>query len=88
MSKTGISEKWSKMSISWLGNPDGMHCHWCEYSVSEDGEVTCSNKKSKYFDGNRIRTWDGEECAKNCLEFDLSDWYKSDENYDKTFDKE
>lgn len=86
MVRTGISPKWRKLAKNVLGVAIGRHCHWCKYMVSNDGEVTCGNPKSPFAaDGDRIRTWDGVECAKQCRVFELNEWYKSDENYDKTF---
>ena len=80
-----ISPKWSKLAKSVVGNKEGKHCHWCKHMKSEDGEVTCENPKSKFSDGERIRTWDGEGCANECGVFELSPWYESDKNYDKYF---
>ncbi len=83
--KTGISSKWPKMSRAWLGNKTGRHCHWCKFILCEDGEANCNNTKSKFFEGGRIRSWDGEYCAKECGLFELSDWYKDDKNFDAYF---
>jgi hypothetical protein len=80
-----ISKKWKPVAWAWLGNKQGKHCHWCEFMDSEDGEVTCGNPESKFCDGNRIRTWDGLQCAKECGHFILNEWYTKDENYDSTF---
>lgn len=85
MEATGISKQWEAIAESWLGEKSGRHCHWCRHMKSEDGEVTCTNKASKFCDGDRIRTWDGLGCAKECGLFELDDWYKSDENVAKTF---
>jgi len=52
---------------------------------SEEGEVTCTNKDSPYCDGDRIRTWDGLECATKCPVFELDDWYTADKNYEEYF---
>ena len=78
-----ISPKWRALATGFLGVPDGRHCHWCEHMVSEEGEVTCGNNRSKV-DG-RIRSWDGEQCAKECKVFKLSEWYTKDENHDAYF---
>ncbi len=86
MLKARISPKWSKLSQHVLGNPSGIHCHWCVFHKSTiDGEVYCANKSSKYCDGGRIRTWDGEECAKKCSLFKLDNWYTDDKNYEEYF---
>ena len=85
---TGISKRWEKVALSFLGEKTGKHCHWCKYMVSEDGDVTCGNKASQFCDGDRIRSWDGLECARKCGVFGLNEWYKSDENYRKTFKTE
>jgi len=85
---TGISPKWRPAAKLWTGRSDGRHCHWCKHHVTDDGEVTCGHPDSKYNDGDRIRSWDGEKCAVNCEYFELDDWYKRDENYDTTFAKE
>lgn len=82
---TGISPKWSKCARTMVGNSQGIHCHWCKYMRSQDGYVTCTNKKSRYCDGDRIRTWDGNFCAKRCGHFKLNSWYTKDKNYDITF---
>jgi len=82
-----ISEKWSKVAMSWLGNKNGMHCHWCKHKQSFDGEVRCDNKKSKFCDGSRIRSWDGLACAEECGFFELEKWYTDDKNFDKYFKK-
>jgi len=86
MKQTEISEKWKPISEGWLGNNMGVHCHWCKFIHNDDGESSCDNKKSKAYK-QRIRTWDGA-FAEECHFFELSDWYKSDENYDKTFKKQ
>jgi len=80
-----ISKKWKPVAIAWVGNKYGKHCHWCSFMDSDDGEVTCSNPNSKFCDGDRIRTWDGLECAKECGVFELNEWYTKDENYDGIF---
>jgi hypothetical protein len=85
MTDTGISPLWVSVALLWTGNKEGRHCHWCKHMISEDGEVRCGNKGSQYYDGDRIRTWNGEYCAKHCVVFELDDWYKSDSNYDSTF---
>ena len=83
--KTGISKKWSRLSKCWLGNAEGIHCHWCKSMKSLDGEVHCINKKSKYCDGERIRCLEGESIAKYCRLFKLNNWYKDDKNYENYF---
>lgn len=83
---TGISNKWKQVAKNWLGIESGRHCHWCKHMVSKDGEVICNNKVSPFADGDRIRTWDGEICAKDCPVFELNDWYKDDANFERTFD--
>ena len=80
-----ISPKWIPVAKGWLGNEEGKHCHWCKFKDTEEGEVTCSNPKSKFCDGNRIRTWDGLGCAEECGFFELDEWYTKDENYDEYF---
>jgi len=82
-----ISPKWKPVAKGWLGNSNGKHCHWCTHMISEDGEVVCTNIKSKFCDGDRIRTWDGLGCAKECGFFKLNEWYTKDENYDAVFGK-
>jgi hypothetical protein len=88
MPKTNISPKWTKLSVSVLGNKNGIHCHWCKYKKSKDGEVHCTNKKSMFSDKDRIRTWDGDYCAKKCGLFELDKWYSDDKNYDEYFKEE
>lgn len=80
-----ISPKWSKLSKRVFGNSEGKHCHWCKYIKSEDGESRCTNKLSKFCDGDRIRTWDGEGCAKECGQFKINKWYTDDKNFDAYF---
>lgn len=80
-----ISPKWSNFAERLLGDKDGKHCHWCKYMKSEDGEVTCTNPKSEFCDGDRIRTWDGLYCAEKCGSFELNEWYTKDENFDTFF---
>ena len=80
-----ISPKWSKLALSVLGDKNGRHCHWCKFMESDDGEVHCINKDSPFCDGNRIRTWDGLECASKCGVFELDDWYTKDKNYEEYF---
>lgn len=83
--ETGISQKWMDAARFWVGNEHGKHCHWCKGIKHDDGESHCDNPDSKFFNEGRIRSWDGEECAKQCGHFKLSDFYKDDANYDKTF---
>ena len=85
--KTGISKKWIDVAKFWTGNKNGKHCHWCKFIITEDGEATCGNTLSKFCDGDRIRSWDGLDCAKQCGLFELDDWYKDDKNYDEYFKK-
>ena len=80
-----ISPKWSKFANSLFGNKSGRHCHWCRFMKSNGGSVICVNKNSKFSDGDRIRTWDGGGCAKECYFFELDKWYTKDKNYDETF---
>ena len=80
-----ISEKWKQIASGWLGDESGRHCHWCKHMVSEDGCVTCGNKASPFCDGDRIRTWDGLDCASKCPVWELNEWYTDDANYDSTF---
>lgn len=83
--KTGISEQWKLVAKCWVGNKNGKHCHWCKH-IDHDGELgtsNCIHPKSKFNDGNRIRSWDGEACAEECGFFELQDWYKDDDNIDK-----
>ena len=77
---TGIGKEWAVFAKGWLGYSDGKHCHWCEHMVSEEGTVECGNPDSKFFDGDRIRTWDGRGCAVNCECFSLDAWYRDDSN--------
>ena len=77
---TGIGKEWSALAKGWLGYADGRHCHWCGHILSEDGEATCNNPESKYFDGDRIRSWDARGCAMDCGLFSLSEWYRDDNN--------
>lgn len=83
-----ISLKWKRVAYFWTGNKKGKHCHWCKFAKIEDCEVYCGNKKSKFCDGKRIRTWDGESCAKKCGYFEIAKWYTSDRNFNKTFKEE
>jgi hypothetical protein len=83
-----ISPKWIPFAKGWLGNKDGKHCHWCKFAEFDEGEVTCGNPKSKFCDGDRIRSWDGLGCAEECGLFEISDWYTKDENFETTFPKE
>jgi hypothetical protein len=85
--KTGISEQWSIVAKVFLGKKSGKHCHWCKYHLTEEGEVTCINEKSKFCDEGRIRSWDGIYCAKKCGLFELEDWYKDDKNCQEYFKK-
>jgi len=80
-----ISPKWSKLAESILGNKEGKYCHWCKFINCHDGIAECSNPKSKFCDDDRIRTWDGLECASECGLFKLDDWYIDDKNYEATF---
>jgi hypothetical protein len=80
-----ISPKWKPVAKGWLGNSNGKHCHWCSFAEFGDGEVTCGNPKSKFHDGDRIRTWDGLQCAKECGLFELDKWYTEDKNFDDYF---
>ena len=80
-----ISPKWSRLAESVLGDKTGRHCHWCKFIKTGEGEACCSNKNSPYCDGDRIRTWDGLECASKCSVFELDVWYTGDKNYDKYF---
>lgn len=80
-----ISLKWQSLSYALFGNYHGKHCHWCRFKKSNDGEVYCTNKKSMFHDGDRIRTWDGVYCAKKCGLFELDEWYTDDKNYDDYF---
>ena len=83
--KTGISEKWKPLAKAWVGNEEGRHCHWCKHidHDNESGTSDCINPKSEFSDGYRIRSWDGEGCAKKCGLFELKDWYKDDKNVGK-----
>lgn len=87
MSKTGISSRWAEVARGCLGNSEGIHCHWCVHAKFDEGEVTCGNEKSKFCDDDRIRTWDGEYCAKECGLFELSEWYKDDKNFESYFNE-
>ena len=84
--ETGISKKWIPIARSWLGNSQGKHCHWCKKIKHNDGYSHCKEKQSPYYD-IRIRTWDGGDCAHACGFFELSDYYKDDINYYKSFPK-
>ena len=81
----GISPKWSKLALHVLGDKDGRHCHWCKFIDFEEGEAHCINGDSPFCDGDRIRTWDGLECASKCKAFQLDDWYTDDKNYEEYF---
>ena len=83
--ETGISEKWKPLASLWLGSEAGEHCHWCKHIVEDDGTVECGNPDSEI--KGRIRTWDGEGCARRCKIFELLDRYKSDKNHDEYFKK-
>jgi len=83
-----ISPKWSELAKNWLGNNLAHHCHWYKYMKSEEGEVRCTNKKSEFCDGDRIRGGDGLYCAKECGFFELDDWYTDDKNYEEYFERE
>lgn len=80
-----ISPKWSELAESFIGSKEGRHCHWCKHIEIREGEASCANPKSKFNDGDRIRTWDGLDCASECHCFELDEFYTKDENYDKTF---
>ena len=82
-----ISTKWLELAKSVLGNETGKHCHWCKFINCYDGIAECSNPKSKFCDGDRIRTWDGLECASKCGLFEIDEWYTSDNNYEGIFGK-
>ncbi len=78
-----ISPKWSKLALSVLGDKNGRHCHWCKF-IRTDGDIAiCTNKDSLFCDGDRIRTWDGLECASQCKVFELDDWYSDNKKYEK-----
>ena len=85
--KKRISPKWAEVAISVLGDKNGQHCHWCKYIKHEDGYSFCTHPQSKFNDDDRIRSWDGLECAKECGCFKLDDWYTKDKNYEKYFGK-
>lgn len=80
-----ISPKWSRLAEAVLGDKGGRHCHWCEFIDSDGDTARCSNGDSPFCDSDRIRTWDGLECAKQCKFFKLDDWYTDDKNYEKCF---
>jgi hypothetical protein len=80
-----ISPGWANLAESWIGNPQGRHCHWCSHVKHEDGASYCENPKSKFCDGDRIRSWDGETCASECDQFALDPWYQDDANIEKYF---
>ena len=82
-----ISSKWSRLAESVLGDKEGKHCHWCKFIDTDtyEGEAHCQNEHSQYCDGDRIRTWDGLECADKCGFFELDEWYTDDKNYDEYF---
>lgn len=88
LEETGISNKWKPLASFWLGNSAGEHCHWCKHVDLDryEGEAYCGLKNTKF--PGRIRTWDGEDCARNCKHFRLGDWYKHDKNYDEYFKKD
>ncbi len=75
-----IGSEWSKIARQYVGNKHGEHCHWCAHIKHDDGESFCSNPESKFCDGDRIRTWDGEGCAEECGVFKLDPWYEDDAN--------
>jgi len=85
MTKKTISVKWSRLALSVLGDKDGRHCHWCKFIDSDGDTVCCSNKDSPFCDDDRIRTWDGLECASKCKVFELNKWYTDDKNYEEYF---
>lgn len=80
-----ISGKWSQLALSMLGDKNGRHCHWCQFIHCEDSTAECFNEASPFCDGDRIRTWDGLECASKCKVFELDDWYTEDKNYEEYF---
>lgn len=82
-----ISELWSKFAESFLGNKEGVHCHWCQYISHRKGYSYCTHNKSQYNDGNRIKASDGLSCANYCIYFKLDEYYTKDENFFKTFPK-
>ncbi len=82
---TTISDKWSKLALSVLGDKGGKHCHWCKFIDCDDGEAHCLYKESQFCDDDRIRTWDGLDCASKCTLFELDGWYTDDINYDTVF---
>lgn len=79
-----ISKKWAEVSLNWLGIEDGKHCHWCNFCRNEEGKSYCDNKQSKYFD-IRAASANGEAMPKDCGLFELSEFYTSDDNYNKVF---
>lgn len=82
-----ISSGWSKIAKNWVGNKEGKHCHWCRFAKFDEGEVFCKNKKSKFNDGDRIRSWDGEGCADECGQFEIGQYYTDDKNLPKRSNK-
>lgn len=78
-----ISPKWSKFAEKFINCPNGQHCHWCKFMKSEEGCVTCEHPKSKYNDGDRIRSWDGKACAEDCGYFEIDEHYTKDENFER-----
>lgn len=79
---TGISPGWANIAKGWIGIESGKHCHWCRSIRHNDGCSYCNNPNSKFSDGHRIRSWDGEECAEDCGVFELNEHYKDDRNID------
>jgi len=79
---TSISPKWAKIAESFLRDRTGRHCHWCKFIDLDEDTAQCSNEDSPYCDGDRIRTWDGLECASKCNVFELDDWYTDDKNFE------
>lgn len=81
----GISEKWKGIANTWLGIEDGKHCHWCSFVKHDEGCSYCYNKESRFYDGKRIRGWDGIYCADKCGKFQLDVNYTTDETYYEYF---
>jgi hypothetical protein len=81
-----ISPEWSRIAENFIGKADGRHCHWCRHIEHDDGASYCNNPDSKLSDGERIRSWDGAQCAAECPVFSLDPWYEDDANVEKYFD--
>jgi len=78
---TGIGVKWSKFATQWVGNKEGIHCHWCKYIKTDKGIAWCEEKESPFNNDERIYGWGGNYCADQCPVFKLDEFYQDDDNF-------